>query len=52
MVIPGGRICLVTGVELAQEDIERAVIPLAHYLDSVTDQECSTDPLPSSMTTL
>ena len=45
MVIPSGLICLVSGVELAQDGVERAVIPLAQDLDPTTDQKGSTDPL-------
>jgi hypothetical protein len=52
MVIPSGRICLIRGVESAQDGIERAVIPVAQDFDPMADEERSTDPLPSLVTTL
>ncbi len=52
MVISSGRVCLVSGVEFAQDGIEGAVIPLAHNSDPMTDQERGTDPLSRLMTTL
>lgn len=52
MVIPSGRINLMSGVEFAQDGIEGAMIPLAHDFDSMTDEERSTDPLPRLVTTL
>ena len=52
MVIPSGRISMVGGLEFAHDSIERAVIPLTHDFDPVTDQERSTHSLPHSMTTL
>lgn len=47
MVIPSGRISMVSGVEFAHDSVERAVIPLAYDFDPVTNQERSTDSLPS-----
>ncbi|HXN61832.1 MAG TPA: hypothetical protein VN886_15405 [Acidimicrobiales bacterium] len=46
MVIASRRIWLMTGIELAQHCLERTVIPLAHHLDTVSDQEGGADPLP------
>lgn len=45
MVIPSGRVSLVSGVEFAQDRVERAVMPLAQDFDPVTDQERRTDSL-------
>ena len=52
MVIPSGRISVVSGVEFAQDGVERAVIPMAQDFDPVTDQERRTDSLPRLVTTL
>jgi hypothetical protein len=52
VVIPRGWICSVSGIEFAQDGVERAVIPLAQDFDPVTDQERSTDSLPRLVTAL
>lgn len=41
-----------TGIELAQHCLERTVIPLAHHLDTMSDQEGSADTLPRLIMTL
>ena len=52
VMIQSGRIYLVSGVEFAQDGVERAVIPVAQDFDPVADQERSTDSLPRLVTTL
>lgn len=37
----------VSGIELAQQQVEGAVIPLTHHLYPVSDEKCSTDSLTS-----
>jgi hypothetical protein len=52
VVVPSRGIGLVIGVEIAQDAIERPMIPLTEYLDSVSDQEGGADPLTGLMATL
>jgi hypothetical protein len=52
MLIPSSWVRMVSGVKFAHDSVERAVIPLAHDFDAMTDEERGTDPLPRLVTTL
>jgi hypothetical protein len=45
MMIPSGWNWLMSGVELAQEGFERAVIPLTQHLEPVSNEESGADAL-------